>query len=56
MSYKNTIIWKAQGVPQENNVAHPEHPEEDETSPNRLHINKQQIIQITTLNTYFKNI
>ena len=26
------IIWKAQGV------AHPKHPEEEETSPNRNHI------------------
>ena len=25
------IIWKAQGVPQLNNVAHPKHPEEDDT-------------------------
>ena len=32
------IIWKAQGVPQLNNVAHPKHPEEEETSPNRNHI------------------
>ena len=31
------IIWKAQGVPQ-NNVAHPKHPEEEGTSPNRNHI------------------
>ena len=38
------IIWKAQGVPQQNNVAHPKHPEEEETSPNRNHIitGKQQ--------------
>ena len=38
------IIWKAQGVPQLNNVAHPKHPEEEETSPNRNHIitSKQQ--------------
>ena len=36
--------WKAQGVPQLNNVAHPKHPEEEETSPNRNHIitGKQQ--------------
>ena len=27
------IIWKAQGVPRQNNVAHPKHPEEVETSP-----------------------
>ena len=35
---------KAQGVPQEKNVAHPKHPEEEETSPNRNHIitGKQQ--------------
>ena len=32
------IIWKAQGVPQLNNVAHPKYPEEEETSPNRNHI------------------
>ena len=31
------IIWKAQGVPQSNSVAHPRHPEEEETSPNRNH-------------------
>ena len=38
------IILKAQGVPQYNNVAHPKHPEEEETSPNRNHIitGKQQ--------------
>ena len=38
------IIWKAQGVPQLNNVAHPKHLEEEETSPNRNHIitGKQQ--------------
>ena len=38
------IIWKGQGVPQSNNVAHPMHPEEEETSPNRNHIitGKQQ--------------
>ena len=38
------IIWKAQGVPQLNNVAHPKQPEEKETSPNRNHIitGKQQ--------------
>ena len=38
------IIWKAQGVPQLNNVAHPKHPEEEETSLNRNHIitGKQQ--------------
>ena len=29
------LIWKAQGVPQSNNVAHPKHPEEEETSPNK---------------------
>ena len=34
----NIIIRKAQGVPQLNNVAHPRHPEEEETSPNRKHI------------------
>ena len=32
------IIWKAQGVSQSNNVAHPKHPEEEETSPNRNQI------------------
>ena len=38
------IIWKARGVPQLNDVAHPKHPEEEETSPNRNHIitGKQQ--------------
>ena len=38
------IIWKAQGVSQLNNVVHPKHPEEEETSPNRNHIitGKQQ--------------
>ena len=38
------IIWKAQGVPQYNNVAHPKHQEEEEISPNRKHIitGKQQ--------------
>ena len=38
------IIWKAQGVPQLNNVVHPKHPEEEETSPNKNHIitGKQQ--------------
>ena len=30
------IIMKAQGVPQLNNVAHPKHPEEEETSPIHL--------------------
>ena len=41
---RKIIIWKAQGVPQENNVADPKHPEEEETSPNRNHIitGKQQ--------------
>ena len=29
------IIWKAQGVPQENNLAHPKHSEEEETSQNK---------------------
>ena len=29
--YVKIIIWKAQGVPQLNNVAHPKHPEEEET-------------------------
>ena len=39
-----TCLWKAQRVPQLNNVAHPKHPEEEETSPNRNHIitGKQQ--------------
>ena len=32
------IIWKAQGVPQSNNAAHPKHTEEEETSSNRNHI------------------
>ena len=36
--FNRIIIWKAQGVPQLNNVAHPKHPEEEETSPNRNHI------------------
>ena len=35
---QSIIIWKAQGVPQLNNVAHPKHPEEEETSLNRNHI------------------
>ena len=42
--FNKIIIWKAQGVPQLNNVAHPKHPEEEEISPNRNHIitGKQQ--------------
>ena len=32
------IIWNAQGVPQENNAAHPNYQEEEETSPNGNHI------------------
>ena len=38
------IIWKAQGVPQLNNVAHTKHPEEEGTFPNINHIiaGKQQ--------------
>ena len=32
------IIWKTQGVLQYNDVAHPKHPEEEETSPNRNNI------------------
>ena len=29
------IIWKAMGMPQYNNAAHPKHPDEEETSPNK---------------------
>ena len=36
--YYKVSIWKAQGVPQQNNAASRKHPEEEETSPNRNHI------------------
>ena len=41
---KKIIIWHAKGVPQLNNIAHPKHPREEETSSNRNHIitSKQQ--------------
>ena len=32
------IIRKFQGMPQYDNAAHPNHPEKEETSPNRNHI------------------